>query len=275
MAFYATDFIFDGIPSEEFGLIISSPDGESYTTGSHNVELITDEIYRRHTPYFYGVKQSEMLSIPGSIRSVKGEITQVDASYIQTWLFGQMTFKDLIIVQPDMEEYYFKCFLLEPEIVRVGNIIIGFDFRIQLDSPFAYGEEVTVEYTTPATSTVSFFNESDNNYYTYPTVIIEMASSGTGLYAKVTNQSDGNRIFQLGDATDKLNTSEYVIINNDLQTIMSYTNSGMGTETTDKRIQDLKSSYFFRLVQGLNTLYFQSVDVNKFIIKYTPLKRII
>jgi hypothetical protein len=276
MAFYATDFIFDGIPSEEHGLIISSSDGESYTAGSHNVELITDEIYRRHTPYFYGVRQAQMLDIPGSIRSINGEITQEDASYIQTWLFGQMTFKELRIVQPDMEGYYFKCFLLDPEIVRVGNIIVGFDFRIQLDSPFGYGEEITTEYTNPATSTVTFFNESSNNYYTYPTVIIEIASTGTtNRYAKVTNQSDNNRVFQLGDSVDKLNVSEYIIINNDLQSIMSYTNSGMGTETTDRRIQDLKNSYFFRLKKGVNILYFESVDVAKFIIKYTPLKRII
>lgn len=278
MAFYATNFIFDNIPSEEYGLIISSQDGESSNDASHNVELITDEIYRRHTPYFYGVKQSQMLSIPASIRSINGEITAEDSSYIQKWLFGQLTFKQLKIVQPDMEGYYYKCFLLDPQIIRVGNIIVGYDFTIQLDSPFAYGEEKETLISNPYNTTFTFLNQSDNNYYTYPIVTIRMNAledaPQVGFYFKVTNQSDNNRVFQLGTALDQINSEEYIIINNDLQSIISYTDFTMGTLTPNKRIQDLQNGYFFRLVQGVNTLVFDSRNVYEFTIEYVPLKRI-
>lgn len=274
MAFYARNFIFDNIPSEEYGLIISSDGGESRTSG-HNVELITEDIYRRHTPFFYGVRQSDMISMPASIRSSNGEITAEDSAYIQRWLFGQMTYKELRIVQGDMEGYYYKCFLLDPQIIRIGNLIVGYDFTIQLDSPFAYGEEITTTISEPGTSTVSFLNLSDNNYYTYPIVEIKMSGSPTtDLYVKVTNQSDDNRVFQLGASGSPLNELEDIVINNDLQSIVSYTDYTKTTLSTEKRIQDLLNGYFFRLVQGINTLYFESVDVYQFIITYTPLKRI-
>jgi len=278
MAFYATNFIFDNIPSEEYGLIINSPDGESSTDSSHNVELITEEVYRRHTPYFYGVNQSQMISFPASVRSVNGEITAEDSSYIQRWLFGQLTFKELRIVQPDMEGYYYKCFLLDPQTIRVGNIIVGYDFTVQLDSPFAYGEQAEILVQNPYTSTISFVNESDDNYYTYPIVKIRMNtnedSPQVGFYFKVTNQSDNNRVFQLGTPTNDLNPSEYIVINNNLQTILSYTDFSMTTLTTEKRIQDLQNGYFFRLVKGLNTLVFDSRNTYQFTIQYIPLKRI-
>lgn len=276
MAFYARNFIFDDIPSEEYGLIISSNGvGETNNSG-HNIELITEDIYRRHTPYFYGVQQSDAIRINASIRTTTGEITAEDSAYIQRWLFGQLIYKELRIVQPDMEGYYYKCFLLDPQIIRVGNLIVGYDFTIQLDSPFAYGEEVITTISEPGTSTVSFLNLSDNNYYTYPIVEIKMAfATYTDLYVKVTNQSDGNRIFQLGGSGSPLNPGEDIVINNDLQSIISYTDTTKTTLSTEKRIQDLLNGYFFRLVQGVNTLYFESVDVYQFIITYTPLKRII
>ena len=136
MVFYARNFIFDDVPSEEYGLIISSDGSGETNSPGHNVELITEDIYRRHTPYFYGVKQADMITMRASIRTTTGDITAEDSAYIQDWLFGQLAYKELRIVQPDMEGYYYKCFLLEPEVIRVGNLIVGYDFTIQLDSPF-------------------------------------------------------------------------------------------------------------------------------------------
>jgi len=282
MAFYARNFIFDDIPSEEYGLIISS-DGGSVSNG-HNVELITDDIYRRHTPYFYGVRQADMITMEASIRSSNGEITAEDSAHIQKWLFGQTTYKELRIVQGDMEEYFYKCFLLAPRIVRVGNLIVGYDFTIQLDSPFAYGEELSTtlsfSYTSasPQTTNTTFLNVSDNNYYTYPTFTFEASGSAYSpyTYLQVTNNTDGSRIFQMGEnsGSSRLDLNEYIIIDNDLQSILSYTDNTMTTETTEKRIQDLLNGYFFRLLSGGNSLSVVSSNIEYLTISYTPLKRI-
>lgn len=276
MAFYADDFIFDGIPSEEYGLIITSQDGESSTNASGHVELITEEIYRRHTPYFYGVRTSNVLKIPVSIRTTETEITAEDAAFIQRWLFGQLNYKELRIVQPDMDGMYYKCFFVDPAIIRVGNIIRGFEADILCDSPFAYQEEETVTIQTPSTSTLTLVNKSDDNYYTYPIVTIEVESDpqDTYNYAKITNTSDNNRVFQLGSTTSQLNSSEYVVINNDLQSIVSYTNSTMGTLTSENRISYLQNGYFFRLVPGINNLVFDCQSIDSLTISYTPLRRI-
>ncbi len=143
MAYYASNFMFDDIPSERFGLIIVSDDsGESSTNASNNVNLITQEIFRRPKPYFYGVQQTPVLEFPIKFMTTEYEITASDSSIIQQWLFGQMNYKELRILQPDMQDIYYMCFLTDPQIIRIGNIVRGYSCTVKCDSPFAYGEEI-------------------------------------------------------------------------------------------------------------------------------------
>lgn len=185
MSFYARNFIFDGIPSETYGLIIDSTEsGESSdSTASNEVDIKIQEVYRRAVPYFYGVQQTPVLEFDVSFTTTQGEITAEDSALIQKWLFGQMTYKKLRIVQPDMQDYYFNCFLNTPSIIRVGNIIRGFKCTVVCDSPFAYGEKRTLNLINGnnnfLTDEVKYIqNLSENNYYTYPENLqIEMSNS--------------------------------------------------------------------------------------------------
>ena len=139
MAFYAQNFVFDNIPSETFSLIISSSDGgEGTSNGINDVEIRTKEIFRRPKPFFYGVQQSSVLEFEVEIMTTEQELTAIDSALIQKWLFGQSTYKKLRIVQYDMEDIYFNCFLKSPQIKRVGNIIRGFTATVVCDAPFAW-----------------------------------------------------------------------------------------------------------------------------------------
>lgn len=290
MAFWGKRFIFDSIPSERYSLIISAGDGEvSSTKASMNMELITETIFRRPIPYLLGVKTDKPLQLNASITTTEGEITIEDARLIQKWLFGHLTYKKLYVVQNDMPDYYFNCILLDPQIRRVGNIIRGFEFTIQCDSPFGgYGNTITdtitklenaydlveiseelEKYTfTQTTQTMNIYNTSDNNDYTYPIIKVYMKNSFI-IYSvgeetieeyvfpgwfTIKNKTDGNRIFSFGkdfgNFTDEYKNVKFTEDESLFQSEILTINNDFQT------IQSTASSY--------NRLYLMNSDKNFF-----------
>ena len=67
MSFYAANFIYDGIISSEYGLQISNFSGSNETHSGANVELITQNLYRRPKAFLLGVRQAPVLTIPITI----------------------------------------------------------------------------------------------------------------------------------------------------------------------------------------------------------------
>ena len=96
MAFYASSFQYDGIQSDIYNLYISEIDGsgESTTSGSSNMDIVNQKIFRRQFPYQYGMSISEVLSFPVEITS-PNEIDAEVGAIIQRWLFSNRTFKRL------------------------------------------------------------------------------------------------------------------------------------------------------------------------------------
>lgn len=264
MAFYAKTFIYNDVPSETYSMIISSADsGESATNASPNLDIITQDIFRRPKPYFYGVHQSPVLEFPVFIRTTNIEITAEDAALTEKWLFGQMNYKKLRIVQPDMEDVYFNCFFVDPEIVRVGNLIRGFNAKVVCDSPFAYGLQKSATYTTngAANQVFKIYNSSENLYYTFPTIQFTITKA-TNTTFTIRNETDNNRIMQFTG----LQVNETITINNDLQIVTSST--GL------KRVNNMSSPVnFFRLLSGINNIVVVSGGVDSFTMTYTPYRR--
>lgn len=266
MAFYAKTFVFDGIPSEYYGLILSSSDGgEGTSNGSSNIEIIQQEVYKRPVPYFYGVKQTPVLQFEIQIRTVKGEITAEEASVIQNWLFGQQTYKKLRVVQIDMEDYYFNCFLTNPQIVRVGNIIRGFNATVSCNSPYAWGQEISLNLTE---TLFNYYveNRSQDSYYTFPQMVVQLSTLSTSFFIRnksdKKSEIDDGRLFGMNDFIG----GDKITINNDLQII--------DTVLTPSPLNKFapSSEYFFRLVPGLNILYITG-GIEYISLSYTPMKR--
>ena len=262
MAFYARSFIFDGIPSEVFGLIITSSDsGEGQWNASSDVEIKTEKLFRRPVPYFYGTTQTPVLEFEAQITTTSGELTAVDSSLIQKWLFGKSTYKKLRIVQPDMEDIYYNCFLTNPQINRVGNIIRGFTFNIVCDSPFAWKNPKSVTYTV-SNRTYTLYNESDNNFYTYPKLVIDMDGTSNGSIS-IKNVTDNNNTF----AMTGLPAQDVITVDCDLQIVTDSLN-------TPNLLNKLATPInFLRLLTGTNQLFILgNIDYVK--ITYTPMKRV-
>lgn len=221
MAFYAKSFIYDSIPSLNYGLSISTlSDSDSNHMGA-NVELLTQNVYRKPKVYLLGVQQTPVMTIPITI-TVSEELDASEASAVSRWLFGQMSYKKLQILQPDMQYIYFNCIFTEPEVLRVGNVIRGYNSNIICDSPFAweYANNIIYRFSEEnysITKKITINNTSENSDYTYPIIKFKINKFGGSISAK--NASDNYRNF----AFTGLSPDEEITVDNDLQIITSST----------------------------------------------------
>lgn len=247
MAFYGRTFLYNSFPSEQYGLYISEldADGISNSMGSYEVDIKEAKIFRRPTAYFYGTTSIPHLEFNMSCLSEQ-ELTAEDFEGVQKWLFGSSTYKTLQIDQYDMQSVVFYALLNSPEIIRVGNKIMGCSFNVVCNSPFGFNFPQTVIYSYTAAvvnATESFYNSSDDtSNYLYPSMVITMNNTGGNL--TITNLQDNNRIFELTD----LEPNEIITIDNSFQTISSST--GL------KRLSHF-NKHWMRLVPYLNTLHIQ------------------
>lgn len=254
MSFIATNFVFDGIPSEELGLIITAMDADTSSSAGNDIDLIVKSVYRRPKPYFYGVNQNKVLTFNIEFSS-NNEIDSIRASKIQNILFGQMTYKTMQIVQPDMGEMFINCFLLSPEIRKIGGQIVGFKALVQCDSPWAWSNEKSKIYTYPEvtgkrTDAQIFNNISANNYYSYPKIVVTMNNTGGSF--KLINITDNNRSMEF----TTIPAGMVLTIDNDLEILTSFPALAGMLSSFNKK--------WFRLLQGRNSLswegYIKSIE---------------
>ena len=246
MAFFGRSFMFDGVPSEVYGLYIMDIDANAInqSMASSSMEIKEQKVFRRPTPYFLGATPSPKLQFEFSAYSEEG----IDADTFQIiarWLFSSRKYKKLQIDQEDIRNIYFNCIMNDPKIVRVGNIIQGFTCTVLCDSPYAwlYPRTVSYTYTDPNLndSPITFYNASDDSgSYLYPdSLIITMNNFGGN--CRIVNTSDNDRTFLLSN----LLAGEVITMDCNLQTISSST--GL------KRLENFNKN-FLRLSPGVNYL---------------------
>jgi len=247
MSFYAANFIYDSIISSEYGLRISSDNSNESSSGA-NVELYTQQIYRRPKVYLLGVQQAPVLTIPIYI-TVPDQLSSTESSVISKWLFGRMNYKKLQIIQSDMQYVYYNCIFTDPTVERVGNVIRGYHSNIVCDSPFAWEYPKTLTYNYQSLKpqyaiggSLVINNTSDNADYTYPSVEFTMNNSG-GLLS-ITNATDGSRVFSFTG----LSAGETIAVDNDIQTITSSISGA-------NRLSNFVDYKWLRYVPGINTLW--------------------
>jgi hypothetical protein len=242
MGLYASSFVFNNIPSEYYGLrIFNFNSGRENASAGGDISPVTQTIYRRPIPYFYGVNQDKVLTFP----IVFGSYSALDSTtinLIHKWLFGQMNYKKLVVVQPDMSEVYFNCFLTDPQNISIGNLKYAFEATVICDSPWAwsYDKVFAKTYSTDnVDDTFIFVNESANCDYLYPEVSFTINSLGSGV--TITNSSDNGRQFIFAG----ISPLETITIDNDRQILSSST--GL------YRLSKFNLNWF-RLLQGINNI---------------------
>jgi len=243
MALEGDRFIFDGIPSDYYNLMLYTFDGsgkEESDLGT-NVKIIEDRISRRCDGLHYGTTKNDQLTFPITFGSLD-YLDQYDVDVIAGWLTGHNTYKILEIPQPDMEYVRYKCFLNNMKKVTIAGVPIAFTCDVVCDSPFAYSYPMDYVYIVNGETSVSLFNKTSFNGNLYPKMTITPSNLTSEI--SIQNLSDNNRIFKFTD----IPYSSGMIINIDNK------NQLITTNITDLNLYPKFNNKFFRLIKGQNNL---------------------
>ena len=257
MSFFGKSFIFADVASEYYDLRVFDfgSGGKTDSSFGGNIELVDRRIFRRAKPYFYGTSYSEVLTFP----FVFGSYSKIDGTTrdrIHRWLFGQLAYAKLQIVQDDLVPFYYNCFLMNPSATYVANANYAYKCDVVCDAPWAWDFEKTTTQTwagnDPVDEAFTIYNNSADNDYLYPSTVLALNAIGSNV--TITNQSDDNRAFTFTG----LSNSETVTIDNDRKIVTS--------DTGLNRLSKFNLQWF-RLVPGNNTIHV-SGGVSSFAMTY-------
>ena len=236
MAFYARNFSFNNVSSQNYSLTITSDSAEESSNFPGDTKIYTEKIFRRSDEYLLGTEIAPVLEYPVKFLTTDlEELTAQDLRSIGKWLFGKRQYGKLQIMQYDMSDVIYDCFLTNPKIIRIGNLVRGVSAICHCRSAFGYTSPKSYTYTT----SFRHNNASDDTGYTYPITIITADVFGGDI--TITNTTDNSRqtIFT------GLSANEILTIDNSLQIVTSST--GL------RRLSNFNKK-FFRLMNGVNNI---------------------
>lgn len=198
MAFQGNKFIFDGIPGEQYGLVLANINNANQDAGKIGGvwKVHEDRIARRSVGLDYGVTANDPLSFPITMVAMEDNhyFDRYDVAAVAGWLTGHQSFKQLIILQDDMENVYYRCRITQLEAVEVGMHVVGFKATVTCDGPYAYRATTpqTIESSSDGVN-ATYFCQSNVNDYFYP--VITMANVTGDI--SISNAADQGRTFSL------------------------------------------------------------------------------
>ena len=250
MAFYGSEFLFDGKSCREYGLEMydfgSTAQGDVSFPSSGKIH--EERLNSRYSSFFYGISQNEALEFTlvfgPNIASVDANkhMDRYEIAEIAAWLTGHNEQKWLDIIQPDMMSFRYKCIISDLKLITYGRMPWAFSCKVSCDSPFAYSFPEIFTYTVSGAKTENLFSKSSYNGYYQPKILLSNISSNS---FSITNASDGGRIFKFTDLPESVSSIE---IDNDLMII---THKGGSLN-----LYPYFNYHFFRLVRGNNQLTF-------------------
>lgn len=266
MSFFGCQFVFDDIPSWEYGLVIydlggANEDGD-FTTPA---EIVEDRINNRYTPLHYGVKRNEPLKFQlhfgADPRSVDKRqwLDRWEIDTIASWLTEHDDYKYLEIFQQDLDVIRYKCIITELTYSSYGKYPWAFTCEVTCDSPYAYLVPETYSYTFKSTTSATriganyaFRNLASPKYYR-PKIKISNITNVKNI--SICCHGDSGHEFILNNLTG---VGSEINVDNEHEVLTC--SSGLNIYD---RIGD--PPHFFRLVKGLNSvdIYVSPTTVNK------------
>lgn len=244
MAFYGCQFVFDGIPSWEYGLMV-------YDVSSHNedgkfssapTKIYEDRSAWRYKPIHYGVSRNTPLSFKLTFgvlpENNKPWIDRLEMDVVATWLTGKDGYCYLEIMQPDMEAVRYNCIISDLQYTTYGKLPWAFTCEVMCDSPYAYLYPETITHNVTGSLDVVFDNRASAKLYR-PTMEITLYS---GSAFSIVNHSDGDRTFAFSNVGA---VPLVIMVDNENEII---------TNNRDLNLYDKFNFKFFRLVRGRNNL---------------------
>lgn len=184
------DFIYDGTPSELYGVTLVFLD-ENYThrpSGS-GIEMITTTVRRNPTIIYLDAMQSPPLEF--NIEIVSDDPSDIfKFTAIKDWLGGEISFKRLQICAEHFNTFYFNCYISLNEDLVFNGGYWGITGTVHCDAPWAwqFEEEKKYELNVGKSTDIIFDNLSQDTEMLRP--IIEFTMGNSGAFS-VTNNTTG------------------------------------------------------------------------------------
>ena len=261
MAFWGGAFVFDGIPCEEFELMI-------YDIGNHTqssrkfastATIVEEKIASRYKPYFYGVtfdnklKFTLVFGLNEQRVSANDFLTGQEMDTVASWLTGHSEYKWLEIIQPDMEFIRYRCMITDLEVIEYGWIPWAFKATVECDGPFGYERQTEHEYIISGNNQIHFENRSSYNGYYYPTLEIRINS--------------GDKVV-IENVTDNGRTLEFTGLPTSASDIKIDCGTGIITGSSGLNLYPYCNLKFLRLKKGENILNISYDGTIKFICEF-------
>lgn len=201
MSFTGTSITFNGIPSDDFGLILYAKIDnatQKVTSFASPLDIQEDRPLRKYRPYCYGGGHKDVLNFTLVLGCneerayTRSFFDAFDRERIAGWLTGFQDYRWLTIQQDDLQHVRYYCRITDLEAIEVGGHCVGFEAAVQCDSAYAYMRPKTTTITVSGTKELIFHNRSSMNEPYLPKLEITL-SAGNSI--SIVNASDGGREF--------------------------------------------------------------------------------
>lgn len=229
MSFQTTSFIYDGVPSEAYGLALANFNGAAQAASNYGGTLTIheDRFNGRSTGLHYGTTLNGALSFPITMTVCQDNtyMDRYDQAAVVGWLTGHKGYKPLVICQADMEGVYYRALITNLQACEVGMRQMGYTATVMCDGPYAYRRMTDTVIQAAGETDLIYRNMSNLSAYYYPA--IEIACSGETF--TMTNHTDGT-VFQLSgmpaaDRTIYIDSQNKILRSSDGLNLYQYWNT--------------------------------------------------
>ncbi len=184
MLVYCTEFIFDGISSKDYDMIICSFDGnknEEMSAGS-KIEFTTFKAPNSNRWVKTGSNYSEQLTFDFQIckykcnQSKAEPLSERELAFLMRWLVRK-DYKDLQFIQEGYENIFYHC-QITAQKYEVAGQCIGLSLTVLCDAPFGWSEEMFTTISSSTNTTVKLYDSSDEIGVIYPNMTL-LSRTGT------------------------------------------------------------------------------------------------
>lgn len=194
MQLYCTEFIFDGISSKEYDLIICSFDGtkNGEMTAGSKIEFTTFKAPNSNRWVKTGSSYTEQLTFNFQICKYKCDksnvepISERELAFLMRWLVRK-EYKDLQFIQEGYENIFYHC-QINAQKYEVAGECVGLSLTVVCDAPFGWSELMTYDATVTGSSSFSLYDSSDEIGVVYPDIqIVSNKNQAISIENKTTN----------------------------------------------------------------------------------------
>lgn len=215
--------------------------GQSNVAFGNRAEIAEARPNGRVQPIHFGVnyntKPLEFKLVFGAERA----LDRYELENIGFWLTGYQEYQWLSIDQADLERVQFRCLITSLTPLAHGWLPVAFEATVRCDCPYGYGFPFEKTYRIKGDTRILFRNESSTREYLKPVLNFRPASGVTTL--KITNKSDGGRVFCLDD-----------LPGDGLDIEVDNANGIIREKSFGYNLYDGFNLSFFRLIHGDNVL---------------------